>query len=169
MPVVGDKKILSTNDLTIRQAAMNKCMQNRVCVLYFPWIILCQPSDIKGAQARRIYPIKKKINIWNRLTFPNKHIILEGWKQISGIRRLKEPFDGNSVEISHCRVFTLFETVPGCRTLSHNVNCNLFVELLFKNCEQIKCFHVVKHWSIKYHCFGQMFILITSNLIFGIA
>ena len=89
--------------------------------------------------------LKKKINIWNRLTFPNKHIILEGWKQISGIRRLKEPFDGSSVEISRCRVFTLFETGPGCCTLSHNVNCNLFVELLFKNSEQIKCFHVVKH------------------------
>ena len=66
------------------------------------------------------------------MTFPNKHIILEGWKQISGIRRLKEPFDGNSVEISHCRVFTLLETVPGCRTLSHDVNCNLFCRASFQ-------------------------------------
>ena len=54
------------------------------------------------------------MNFWNRLTFLNKHLIL--------LRCLKEPFGGSWVKIFDCRVFNLFETVPGCRAFSHCVS-----------------------------------------------
>ena len=59
---------------------------------------------ISYAQARRIYPLKKPINFWNRFTFLNKHLIL--------FRSLKEPFSGILMNISNCRAFSPFETMP---------------------------------------------------------
>ena len=61
----------------------------------------------------------------------SKHLILQVWKQTSDIRKLEETFNGNSVKISDCQAFSLFESVPGCRAFSHSVNCNLFKELHF--------------------------------------
>ena len=36
------------------------------------------------------------------------------------LRSLKEPFGCNSVKISDCQAFSLFETVPGCRAFGHS-------------------------------------------------
>ena len=41
---------------------------------------------------------------------------------LEAIKALKEYFSGNSVKISDCRVFSLFETLPGCRAFRHSVN-----------------------------------------------
>ena len=46
-------------------------------------------------------------------------------------KKLEETFNRNSVKISDCQAFSLFETVPGCRAFSHSVNCNLFKDLHF--------------------------------------
>ena len=62
--------------------------------------------------ARRICPPKNQVNIWNRLIFLNRHLIL--------LRGFKEPFSGTLEKISDCRVFRLFETVPG--SLNRNVD-----------------------------------------------
>ena len=59
--------------------------------------------------------------IWNFLTFLNK--------DLKFLRKLEEPSHGNSVKISDYRAFSLFETVLGCRALSHSVNCNPFEQL----------------------------------------
>ena len=59
---------------------------------------------ISYAQARRIYPLKKPTNFWNRFTFLNKHLIL--------FRSLKEPFSGILMNISNCQAFCPFETMP---------------------------------------------------------
>ena len=64
------------------------------------------------AQARRIHPLNKQINFWNRFTFLNKHLIF--------LNSLKESFSGILVNISNCRAFSPFEIVSGSRI--RNVN-----------------------------------------------
>ena len=51
------------------------------------------------------------------MTFLNKRLIF--------FRSLKEPFGRNSVNISGCRAFCLFETVPSCEKLNifQGINC----------------------------------------------
>lgn len=52
-----------------------------------------------------------------RVSILNQHLIF--------LRSLKEPFGGNSVDITDCRASSLLKTVPGCRALS-NSGTNLF-------------------------------------------
>ena len=65
-----------------------------------------------SAQARLFRHLANEHNFWNCFTFLKKH-------QISS-RSLKESFSGNSVKISDCRVFSPFETLPGCRAFRHS-------------------------------------------------
>lgn len=70
------------------------------------------------SQAQRICPLRQQINFWNRLTF---------LKSSDVPRSSEEPFSWSSVKISGCRVFSLFETVPGCRAFSHSVKLLTFL------------------------------------------
>ena len=52
--------------------------------------------------------LKNQLNFKHRLTFLGKHLIL--------FRGLKKPFSGILIQISGCRAFSPFETVP-CRLI----------------------------------------------------
>lgn len=49
-----------------------------------------------------------KINVWKRLTFPNKNLF-------------QGTFSGISVKISNCWAFSLFEIVPGSQIISVSI------------------------------------------------
>ena len=58
-------------------------------------------------------PTEKQINFWNRFTFLYKHLIL--------LKNVKEPFSGILVNISNCRAFSPFKTVPGSLISMHKL------------------------------------------------
>ena len=121
--------------------------------------------------ARRICPPKNQVNIWNRLIFLNRHLIL--------LRGFKEPFSGTLEKISDCRVSRLFETVPG--SLNRNVDnqailkyaqarriCPLKDQINFWNRFIFLSKHLIFPRSLKEHKFWWKFcekILTAGHLV----
>ena len=98
---------------------------NKFSELVHTTISLDNRAMIWCAQARRVCPLKNQCNVWNRLTFVNKHFIFS--------RSLKEPSSGNCVKIFDCRVFGQFETLPSCWAFRHCVKANLYILLWYLN------------------------------------
>ena len=75
-------------------------------------------------------------NFWNRSAFLKKH-------QILSAEKFKESFSGNSVKLSDFRVFSSFETLPGCQAYSH-------IEIRNKKLEQTTAYSCIDHVWNKY-------------------
>ena len=75
-------------------------------------------------------------NFWNRSTFLKKH-------QILSTEKFKESFSGNSVKLSDFRVFSSFETLPGCLAYSH-------IEIQNMKLEQTTAYSCIDHVWNKY-------------------
>ena len=89
------------------------------------WTLQYRATTEQYCSVHQPRELKNQFNVWNRLTFVNKHFIFS--------RSLKEPSSGNCVKTFDCRVFGQFETLPSCWAFRHCVKANLYILLWYLN------------------------------------